>query len=263
MSKQLKGNKHPRSFPLKQIEYRSFLKPISLYHYPHTQQPIWHFEQALSADDAGYVGRLESPDPFIHADGAEKIHIPPGDEVPEGYTEVAHLPNVFRRGTTGRAMGCALGFRLLDEDRIEWLCFDRLIEKLLAYLTTAEGMPVFDLVGSIDRGAPGTDYKGKVGGYPEHGYWYEGLQQAVKPVLTLKTVEANRVRPVQGLVWTAAGGGVEALEGAAPHVGLENSVGPAVVSAAVANASAALSQEERDEPDEDRDGDVSISEESE
>lgn len=202
-----KGTKHPANFPLTQIEYRSFLKTIPLLHYEHSHHTIASFEKSLTQDNSGFVCRLESKDPFINEDGSEKLPVPDGDEVPAGFTEVAYLKNIFRdrdpKKKSERAQGSALGFRLLDEDRIEWFCFRRDVNDLLKVQT--ERGPMFDLVGYIERGDPNVNYKGKVGGYPEHSFWYKGLRNAKAPVTPLKLIETNRRRPLRDLIVTEEG----------------------------------------------------------
>ena len=205
-----KYSKHPTDFPLKQIEYRSFLKAISLYHYAHYYFPIAEFEKCLVSENVGFVRRLESTDLFINEDGSEKILVPKDDEVPDGFTEVAYLKNVFRDhgANKGRSHGSALGFRMLDEDRIEWFCFSGTVDPLLETLHNGKEQQ-FNLVAHIDRGAPGVNYKGKMGGYLEHSLWYESLRGASKPLLALEVVETNRVRPIKNLVFNKYGQGVE------------------------------------------------------
>ena len=202
--------KHPRNFPLKQLEYRSYVRTISIFHYAHHFYPISELEKALVDEKLNFVCRLESQDLFINEDGSEKLPVPEGDEVPSGFTEVVHIPNVFRNPNRlkSRPYGSALGFRLLDDDRIEWFCFDGPADHILQELRTNEG-PLFELVAYLDRGEQGVNYRGRVGGYPEHGIWYESLRAASKPLLALEVVETNRIRPVKHLAFNSRGQGVE------------------------------------------------------
>lgn len=177
---------------LKQIEYRTYLRIIELFHYPHHLMPISQFQQLISAQKFGFVRRLESADTLCNDQGEEKNFIPDGDEVPTGFTEVAYLFNVFRRNRKTHATGSALGFRLLDEDRIEWMCFDRPIHKLLAEVTTEGGVCLFDKVADLERGENVRKLKGSVKGHPEHRQWFDGLRLATKPFLKFSIVEERR-----------------------------------------------------------------------
>jgi hypothetical protein len=179
---------------LTQIEYRSFLKPIQLYHYPHHLMAVSQLEEKLSATVPGFIRRLESTDTLCNEDGTEKNEVPDGDEVPIGFTEVAYLYNVFRDKKSTTSTGSALGFRLLDEDSIQWMCFDRPIGEFLSTAKTDEGVRLFDKVAELERGDNTRNWKGTVQGYPEHRHWYEGLSDASRPLLKLSIIEANRTR---------------------------------------------------------------------
>lgn len=161
------------------------MKTIELYHFPHQLYPISQFE-TLCKTIPGFVHRLESTDTLCNEDGSEKNTVPEGDNVPVGFTEAAYLIGVFRD------RGSALGFRLLDEDRIEWLCFDRPIQDFLSTARTEDDRLLFDPVARLERGDPAVKWKGKVGGYPEHRQWYDGLKTAVRPVIPLTDVETYR-----------------------------------------------------------------------
>ncbi|KAF2439413.1 hypothetical protein P171DRAFT_448245 [Karstenula rhodostoma CBS 690.94] len=185
---------NPDHAPLKQIEYRSYLRTIELYHYPHHVLPITQFEEMFAAKTPGFVRRLESKDTLCNNDGSEKNQVPDGDEVPIGFTEVAYLFNVFRYRGRPKSRGSALGFRLLDEDRIEWMCFDRPIHSLLAEATTDGGVRLFDKVADLERADDTKRAKGTVNGWLEHRDWCTGLEIAAKPVLELTIVEESRAR---------------------------------------------------------------------
>jgi hypothetical protein len=186
------NNKHHN--PLKQIEYRSFIKTIQLYHYPHQLVSISQLELKLSATVPGFIRRLESHDTLCNEDSTEKNYVDEGDEVPVGITEVAYLFNIFRNPGSSTSTGSALGFRLLDEDSIQWMCFDRPIGDFLSTATTDEGVRLFDKVAELDRGDNTRNWKGTVQGFPEHRHWYEGLADASRPILELSIIEANRAR---------------------------------------------------------------------
>ncbi|KAL1610730.1 hypothetical protein SLS60_002400 [Paraconiothyrium brasiliense] len=172
--------------PLRQIEYRSFVKTIEVYHFPHHLFSISQFETFCTTTVPGFVRRLESTDTLCNPDGSEKNFVPDGDEVPIGVTEVAYLWNVFRN------QGSALGFRLLDEDRIEWMLFDRPIDNVLSNATAANGVPLFDNVAVLERSDPSRSWKGTVNGNLEHRDWYKGLAAAERPIIPLTSVEASR-----------------------------------------------------------------------
>ncbi|KAF9729478.1 hypothetical protein PMIN06_009388 [Paraphaeosphaeria minitans] len=178
--------------PLRQIEYRSYLKAIELYHYPHQVLSVSSFEEMVAARTPGFIRRLESQDTLCEESGEEKNYVPDGDDVPIGFTEVAYLFNVFRDRGSAHVGGSALGFRLLDEDRIEWMCFDRPVGNLLSGATTNEGVHLFEKVADLERGDDIRRLKGTVGGWPEHRQWCNGLENATKPLLKLTTVEKSR-----------------------------------------------------------------------
>lgn len=186
--------KNPHHGSLKQIEYRTYQRTIELYHYPHKTLPISRFEEMFAAKTFGFIRRLESHDTLCEKNGSEKNHVPDGDEVPIGVTEVAYLFNIFRNRRSSHATGSALGFRLLDEDRIEWMCFDRPIRSLISEATTDDGVHLFEKVADLERSGESRSLKGTVQGWREHRHWCDGLQVATKPVLELTVVEESRAR---------------------------------------------------------------------
>ncbi|OAG00167.1 uncharacterized protein CC84DRAFT_362019 [Paraphaeosphaeria sporulosa] len=185
---------NPYHAPLRQIQYRSYLKTIELYHYSHQVLPISRFEEMFAAQTPGFVRRLESRDTLCDKNGQEKNHVPDGDEVPIGFTEVAYLFNIFRNRGSAQASGSALGFRFLDEDRIEWMCFDRPVDNLLSGATANDGRHLFQKVADLERGDGSTRWKGTVGGWPEHRQWCNALDNATRPLLRLTMVERSRAR---------------------------------------------------------------------
>ncbi|KAJ4349342.1 uncharacterized protein N0V89_007956 [Didymosphaeria variabile] len=171
---------------LRQIEYRSFVKTIEIYHFPHHLFSVSQFEALCNTTVPGFVRRLESTDTLCNYNGSEKNLVPDGDDVPIGFTEETYLWNVFRD------QGSALGFRLLDEDRIEWVLFDALIDDVLSNATVDNGVPMFDHVAVLECGDSSRSWKGTVMGNLEHRDWYRGLAAAERPILPLGRVEANR-----------------------------------------------------------------------
>ncbi|KAJ4299148.1 hypothetical protein N0V90_004392 [Kalmusia sp. IMI 367209] len=176
--------------PLRQVQYRSFMTSIMIYHYPHTRVPVRAFEGRLLHKMDGFVSRLESSDTLVTKEGMSKHPIPEDDEIPEGSTEVAYLPNVFRD------KGCALGFRFAGRYKIEWMCFKKPIDDLLATTTIDEDL-LFDPVAELPRGPQGRDLKGTVKGHLEHRLWYDGLLKAEKPSMSLRITWKNRLQDLR------------------------------------------------------------------
>lgn len=163
---------------LKQIQYRSYMHEITIYHFQEYHISLHNFRSLLNRQH-GYVDTLVSFDPLISMPGPE------GDEVPEGCIEVGYLPSVFQHG------GSALGFRV-ENNMVEWMCFDRPInEMILNTLDVRDLCPgvklmLFDRVASLDKGISERRVRGAT---PEHKAWHKSLWKA----------EHRRVRV--GLTW--------------------------------------------------------------
>jgi hypothetical protein len=183
----------PAKNPCQQVQYRSYIQPIQIYHYPHTLLPFLRFEAGLTKADHGYVKRLISSDPIAHITRAE------GDETPNGFIEVAHLGPVF-----GAHKGAsALGFRIPSEPgtsrvaHIEWLCFERGVQNLLGLTIAKPGsdaqVPLFDEVAELEKME--NVKKGVVGNvHLEHKLWFESLKVADRPIVSLTITYKNKRR---------------------------------------------------------------------
>ncbi|KAF2683001.1 hypothetical protein K458DRAFT_248553, partial [Lentithecium fluviatile CBS 122367] len=187
---------------LRQLQYRSYVYELTLYHYNYELLPLRRFETQLSRKTHGYITRLVSDDPF------KSFTVPEGDEIPPYCYEVAFFPNAFQN------RGCALGFRVpgsmlgsrgdQSKGKIDWLCFDRTvqehIEKWVAEVPVdKEGLGVlgskirlFEAVATLDK-APLVK-KGTVQGHKEHREWYMALERAKYPIVKLKLTWKNKGR---------------------------------------------------------------------
>jgi hypothetical protein len=176
---------------LRQLQYRSYVYEVVIYHYPYKLLPLRHFESRLTCADHGFIARLVSDDPIAY------IARPEGDEIPDGFYEVAYLKNVFQ------ARGSALGFRVpvstgAGSGKIEWLCFERGVQQELDMWTietlSKEKMEIslFDKVGTLSKGP--VIRKGTVTGYREHREWYEALERAKHPRVKIAITYKNKRR---------------------------------------------------------------------
>jgi hypothetical protein len=185
---------------LRQLQYRSYVYTISIYHFPHTNVPLRHFEARLTRQAHGFVARLFSDDPLT------SLPVDEDDKAPDGYYEVAYLPNAFQ------CKGCALGFRIprpaidglegsQDRGKIEWFCFEKsFLDSIEAWTIevvaadndadeAARVVPLFDQVATLEKAAKVK--KGTVKGYKEHREWFGALERAVYPVVNLKLTWKN------------------------------------------------------------------------
>jgi len=186
---------------LRQLQYRSYIYELTIYHYPHHLIPLRLFEARLTRVQHGFIARLVSDDPIAH------ISRPEGDEVPDGCYEVAYLKNVFQN------RGSALGFRIAGaqeegeksigkeagDGKIEWLCFERGIQPELSSWSVLQTpgrkdseIDLFDEVGILSKAE--VLKKGTVTGHVEHRAWYEALEQAWHPKVKLTLTYKNKRR---------------------------------------------------------------------
>ena len=154
---------------LKQIQYRSYMAVIEIYHFQAYHISVHDFRSFLNREDHGYVDTLLSDDPM------SSIPAPGDDEMSAGCIEVGYLPSVFQHG------GSALGFRVGD-NLVEWMCFDQPINGLVLNrvdirdLGGSNGkLMLFDLVATLPKGITERRVKGS---NAEHKAWHDSLLRA-------------------------------------------------------------------------------------
>ncbi|CAO2650183.1 Nn.00g014750.m01.CDS01 [Neocucurbitaria sp. VM-36] len=159
----------PNGMKLKQIQFRSYIHDIGIYHFQAYFVSLYNFRFVLNRKDHGYVDTLLSYDPL------HDQPVPAGDEIPVGCIEVVYMPNVFQHG------GSALGFRV-GANVVEWMCFDRDVdEPILKTLETDRQDPkggklmLFDHVADLLRGVQERRIRGT---NLEHRTWHESLRVA-------------------------------------------------------------------------------------
>ncbi|KAF1848985.1 uncharacterized protein K460DRAFT_277613 [Cucurbitaria berberidis CBS 394.84] len=158
----------PNGIKLKQIQFRSYMHDIAVYHFQAYFISIENFRSLLNRPDHGYVDTLLGLDPL------HDKPLPEGDEPPEGCVEVGYMPNAFQHG------GSALGFRV-GENIVEWMCFDRAIDDIiLQKIDVGNQGPkgkvmLFDHVADVLRGVPERRVRGA---NLEHKGWHDSLWKA-------------------------------------------------------------------------------------
>lgn len=158
----------PRGMKLKQIQFRSYLPDIAIYHFQAYYLTLPKFRSLLTRKQHGYVATLLGVDPMLN------LSIPDGDETPHGCIEVGYLPGVFQHG------GSALGFRV-GGGVAEWLCFDRpmsveVLQGLDIDVQSPTGaMVLFDLVGTLAKGISTRRVRGA---HQEYKLWFDSLARA-------------------------------------------------------------------------------------
>lgn len=179
--------------PLRQIEYRTKLAPIKLYHFRKKFLSVYTFRRLIARHYPSYTDTLIGPDTQVDLFRID------GDELPHNVVEVAYLSEVWARlkGARTETFGCALGFRTINKDKeniIEWCCFDRKIEdtilKKWVFEQNTKAVHVrnnvnknnpkllFNHVASLDKN-PGLKAKqGKKDAWQEHIDWHKSLSMA-------------------------------------------------------------------------------------
>ncbi|KAH7383881.1 hypothetical protein BKA66DRAFT_387586, partial [Pyrenochaeta sp. MPI-SDFR-AT-0127] len=160
----------PNGMKLKQIQFRSYIHDVAIYHFQAWFISVRDFCLMLNRHEHGYVDTLLSYDPMLRL----AVPIPEGDEVPEGCIEAAYLPNVFQHG------GAALGFRV-GNNVVEWVCFDRPIDDLIFKRLDINNRDpngpqvLFHHVANLPKGNSGRMVKGA---NLEHKGWHDSLWKA-------------------------------------------------------------------------------------
>jgi hypothetical protein len=167
--------------PLRQIQYRSYKQPITLYHYNTRLLAIRDFRNRLTKANHGYVYSLISQDPLRDLDIAD------GDKTPDACIEAVYMPNLFRHGAPkGRGQGCAIGLRFQSEQgkmQVEWLCYWKAGRELVEQCRNEKGEVVFDKVAEVEKESKrGRKREG------EHWDWWRSLEGGKIKDVRLKLV---------------------------------------------------------------------------
>ncbi|KAF1937682.1 hypothetical protein EJ02DRAFT_437690 [Clathrospora elynae] len=108
----------PNSVTRKQLQYRTYMHDVSIYHFQAYHIPMYNFRC---------------------------------DEIPYGCIEVAYLFNVFQNG--GSALGIRVGNKV-----VEWMCYDRDVKDTSLYrmdigppTTTSNASMLFEHVAALPR----------------------------------------------------------------------------------------------------------------
>ncbi|KAF2832333.1 hypothetical protein CC86DRAFT_272323, partial [Ophiobolus disseminans] len=175
------------------VQYRSYQRNISIYHFRAKYLSVAEFCSLLRRDKHGYI------DCLIGTDTLAKISMPEGDKTPRHCIETAYVPNIFTQHGQ-RSTGSALGFRV-GHKVIEWVCFDRPVDVSILNSWIATVTPdclkvqalnvapaddprrLFDLVGTMPKGIQERRVRGA--NY-EHKQWHTSLWGAKLRRMTLK-----------------------------------------------------------------------------
>ncbi|KAF2106842.1 hypothetical protein BDV96DRAFT_607101 [Lophiotrema nucula] len=202
--------------PLETVQYRSFDRTLTIYHYDKAVLPFDRFVSDFVKPDVDYVETRTAHDPLalFRSDESAPLEtkIPEGDEVPEDVYEVVYLERPF--ASKGARQGSAIAFRDGKENKVTWFCFGRRVQRDIETMKIDEesgesflsepaqehfsafeakkpfemgvkdeidqvegGRWLFDQVATLDKGA-----KQGVKGHFEHRVWFESVCQAKKEV---------------------------------------------------------------------------------
>ncbi|PSN72119.1 hypothetical protein BS50DRAFT_657936 [Corynespora cassiicola Philippines] len=172
----------PRQTPGVQLQYRSYLHPMSIYHVSIAIMPLKELFYHLKNSEIGFLRTMIGEDP--PSSPAE------GDETPFGSIEVIYMPLVLAKG------GSSLGFRITDGKKktIEWLCFGGPVQDRIEGMEK-DGHRVFDFVAKLEKSD--SPKRGVVSGHKEHRDLFESLEYGELRLFNLKLTWRNKVQELQ------------------------------------------------------------------